>query len=82
MKYFEDDAKRERAGGDMIIENGRQAVTISGRAEITKDRVGLAVAEQLLEHIVLLVQLLRAEDNLPETIGPAPAVQTIKNPTR
>lgn len=81
MKYFEDDAKRERAGG-LIVENGKQAVTISGRTEITKDKAGLAVAEQLLEHLVLLVQLLRAEPNLPESVGPAPAIETIKNPTR
>jgi len=64
--------------GDLTVENRIDRVSIYGSIDITRDKVGLANAQQLKEVLDLtIVELEKAE--LPEKISLSP-VETVDNP--
>lgn len=79
---FADDAKVIEIAEKLTVENGRDAVLIRGELEITKDKVGLQVAEELLEQLVSIIQTLRQAEHLPDKIGPAPRAKRVRNPLK
>jgi hypothetical protein len=56
--------------GDLTVENGPDRIAIYGSVNITKDKVGLALAHELKQLIDATVASLQAETNLPEHIPP------------
>ena len=65
--------------GDLEIENRIDRVTLTGDVVLTKDRAGLALANELQSLIGRVVMALEAEKQLPETVE-LKVTGTVKNP--
>ena len=65
--------------GDLEIENRVDRVTLTGDVVLTKDKAGLAQAQEL--HLLLgsIVKVLQAQNPLPDTVALKPA-KVVKNP--
>lgn len=81
IKPFADD-KDSASIADLTVENGTQAVMISGSLEVTRDAAGLKRARALKELADGMVDHLQAAGDLPEKVaatGPK-AVEDVANP--
>lgn len=65
--------------GDLEVENRIDRVTFTGDLVLTKDKAGLALAQELQSLVGRVVKALEAEKPLPETVELKPA-EIIKNP--
>lgn len=66
--------------GELTVENRLDRIELYGSLQITKDRAGLQMAEDLKRLIDETVVALKAEKNLPERIPPAPPRDRVDNP--
>lgn len=64
--------------GDLNVENRIDRVSLFGSVEITRDKVGLALAQELKGRIDQLVEALKSE-HLPENLEVLAAAE-VKNP--
>ena len=65
--------------GDLEIENRVDRVTLTGDVVLTKDKAGLAQAQELYSLLGHIVKVLQAQNPLPEKVALKPA-QVVKNP--
>jgi hypothetical protein len=65
--------------GSIEIENRLDRISMTGTVELTKDKTGLALANELQQLLKLTIKLLEAEKKLPMRITLKPAT-TVKNP--
>lgn len=65
--------------GDLEIENRLDRLSLTGDLVLTKDKAGLALAQELQSLVGRVVRALKAEKQLPDTVEIIPAV-TVKNP--
>lgn len=65
--------------GNLEIENRLDRVALTGDLVLTKDKAGLTLAKELQALIGCVVEALKAEKQLPETVE-LKAVETVKNP--
>lgn len=79
---FADDAA-VRTLGALSFENGTARIALHGSCEITRDRVGLALARELARTAAAIVAALEAQD-LPERVaepeGGAERAEPVRNP--
>ncbi len=66
--------------GELTLENGQDCVTLYGRANLTRDKRGLAQAHVLKAVLDAIVHALETDPTLPETVTPSKPVSTVKNP--
>ena len=64
---------------DLTVENRLDRLELYGSAQITRDKAGLKLAEELKELIDATVAALRADKNLPDHIPIAPT-EKVNNP--
>ena len=64
--------------GDLSIENRTDRVSLFGSVDITRDKIGLALAQELKGRIDQLVEALKSE-HLPEKLDVVPPTQ-VQNP--
>ena len=64
---------------DLTVENRLDRLELYGSVQITKDKAGLKVAEELKALIDAAVAALRADKSLPDHIPIAPT-QKVENP--
>ncbi len=79
MKPFADDSAAVELG-DLKFENGRDRIACYGSLDLTRDKAGLALAQQLQAMLAAVIQALEADANLPDTIPPPKKRGTVKNP--
>lgn len=65
--------------GDLEIENRLDRLLLTGDLVLTKDKIGLALAQELLSLVGRTVRALKAEKQLPDSVEIIPAI-TVKNP--
>lgn len=65
--------------GNLEIENRIDRVSLAGDLVLTKDKAGLALAQELQSLIGRVVKELEAEAQLPETVE-LKATERVKNP--
>ena len=65
--------------GQLAIENRVDRVTLHGDVELTKDKKGLALAQQLKAVLDATVKALEADKALPEAVQ-VEKPRTVKNP--
>ena len=65
--------------GDLEIENRVNRVTLTGDVVLTKDKAGLAQAQELHSLLGSIVKVLQAQNPLPDTVALKPA-KVVKNP--
>jgi hypothetical protein len=65
--------------GDLTIENGTDRIALYGSLNITRDKAGLQLAQELKEVLDAVVTTLQADKNLPDHIPIAP-VERVDNP--
>lgn len=78
MQPFKDKAV-STAIGDMTIEGNADRVALYGSLQVTRDKAGLQLAEQLKGLADALVAELKATPNLPDTLTPK-GVDSVDNP--
>lgn len=78
FKPFADDAASLGIGG-ITIENGRDRLVIYGNVEVTRDKAGLAIAEELKRVIDAAIAELKTGD-LPAAIEPDLSPKIVRNP--
>jgi hypothetical protein len=64
---FANDEESQDLGG-LTFENGTQRLSISGAADITRDKAGLKRAKDLRALLGKIVKALEADANLPEKV--------------
>lgn len=81
IKPFADD-KGSASIADLTVENGTQAVVVSGSLEVTRDAAGLKRARALKELADGLVDYLQSAGDLPNkvTTSQPSTVEDVKNP--
>lgn len=65
--------------GDLEVENRLDRLLLTGDLVLTKDKIGLALAQELLSLVGRTVRALKAEKQLPDSVEIIPAI-TVKNP--
>ena len=65
--------------GNLAIENRVDRISLSGDAELTKDKAGLALARHLQTVVKATVKALEADKALPDAVQVVKP-QTVKNP--
>jgi hypothetical protein len=65
--------------GDLTVENRLDRIELYGSLQITRDKAGLKLAEEMKDLIDAIAATLRADKNLPDHITIAPA-QRVDNP--
>jgi hypothetical protein len=65
--------------GDLTIENRLDRIELYGSAQITKDKAGLRLAQELRQVLDAAVKALQAEKDLPEHVTLTPP-DSVKNP--
>jgi hypothetical protein len=65
--------------GDLTVENRLDRIELYGSLQITRDKAGLKLAEELKDLIDAAVAALRADKNLPDHIAVVPT-QSVDNP--
>jgi len=65
--------------GALEIENRTDRVSLTGDVVLTRDQAGLALARELQALVKQVVQVLGADEKLPETVEVKPA-RVVKNP--
>jgi len=65
--------------GALEIENRTDRVSLTGDVVLTRDQAGLALARELQALVKQVVQVLEADEKLPETVEVKPA-RVVKNP--
>jgi hypothetical protein len=68
LKPFVNDTQAVTIAGDLSVENGLDAVTLSGSLEITRDKAGLAHAKELRTLLTAIVESLEGNASLPERV--------------
>ena len=76
---FADDASSTSIG-KLTIENGTDRVALYGSLDLTRDRQGLAHARALKAILDQTVQVLEAQENLPDAVPAAATPKTVANP--
>jgi len=68
--------------GEFNVENGRQAVSLYGSLDVTRDQIGLDRARQIAAVLNTVIQALEAVPDLPAVapVVAGPATKTVKNP--
>lgn len=61
------------------IENRLDRLTLTGDLVLTRDRAGLALAQELQELLARAIHTLQADPELPEHVATEP-VRTVRNP--
>ena len=79
FKPFADDTSAQTIDG-LTLENGTDRISISGSADLTKDRHGLEHAKALRAALDAIVSALEAERALPAKAAPAAQARTAKVP--
>ncbi|WP_431858675.1 hypothetical protein [Azospirillum sp.] len=79
LRPFADDAAATQIG-DLSIENGTDKVAVYGSLDITRDKQGLEHARRLKDLLDAVVHALEAEKNLPDSVPPPEAPDTVENP--
>lgn len=74
MKPFDDSSRKI---GGLTIESSADAVSLYGDLDITRDKAGLAIAEEVQAIVNALVDALKDDANLPDKL-PAAATSPIK----
>lgn len=69
LKPFDNDSQATVIASDFTVENGTDAVTLSGSLELTKDKAGLAHAKALQALLVDVIAHLEGEEDLPEKLA-------------
>jgi hypothetical protein len=65
--------------GDLTIENRLDRVEMYGSAQITKDKAGLRLAQELRQVLDATVKALQEEKDLPDHVTVIPP-DSVKNP--
>jgi hypothetical protein len=65
--------------GDLTIENRLDRIELYGSVQITKDKAGLRLAQELRQLLDATVKALEAEKDLPEQVALTPP-DSVKNP--
>ncbi|MBC7801431.1 MAG: hypothetical protein H7Z10_12490 [Gemmatimonadaceae bacterium] len=79
MTPFADDRSATEIG-DLKIENGRDRIACYGSLDLTHDRAGLALAQQMQAFLASVIEVLGADAALPDTIPPPKRPGRVKNP--
>jgi hypothetical protein len=79
LKPFADDSAAIEVG-DLKFENGRDRIACYGSLDLTRDKAGLALAQQLQAMLTSVIQVLEADTGLPDMIPPPKKRGTVKNP--
>jgi hypothetical protein len=65
--------------GDLTIESRLDRIELYGSVQITKDKAGLRLAQELRQLLDATVKALEAEKDLPEQVALTPP-DSVKNP--
>lgn len=65
--------------GELTIENRLDRIELYGSLQITKDKAGLQLAQELKQVLDAAVEALRAEKDLPDQVAVVPP-DKVKNP--
>lgn len=76
---FENEAEALSLGG-LAIENRTDRVTVYGNLDITRDKAGLAHAQNLKKVVDLIVAALNDATDLPDQVAEPTPTKTVKNP--
>lgn len=63
--------------GELTVENGPDRIAIYGSLQITRDKAGLQLAQDLKELINATVTTLQAEQDLPDHVQITPAERVV-----
>jgi hypothetical protein len=64
----------------LTIENGTDCIALYGSLDLTRDRRGLAHAQELKAFLDQAVALLNNQADLPNSIGPGALSKSVPNP--
>ncbi len=64
----------------LMVENGTDRIALYGSLDLTRDRQGLPHARALKAILDQAVQVLEAQEDLPEAVPAATAPRTVANP--
>lgn len=64
----------------LTIENGTDRIALYGSLDLTRDKRGLAHAQELKAFLDRAVVLLNNQADLPNDIGPDAPTKTVQNP--
>ena len=64
----------------LTIENGTDRIALYGSLDLTRDKRGLAHAQELKAILDQAVALLNNQADLPDSIGPDAPSKTVQNP--
>jgi hypothetical protein len=79
LKPYADDATSMTIG-ELTLENGQDCVALYGKANLTRDKQGLAQARAVRAVLDAIVHALEADPKLPEAVAPLKPVSAVKNP--